>query len=80
MQSLSANYSFAQRVTGAVLAGNDLIASVFTLDATAAAERIIRDDVTAGTITKERIDESVRRVLLLKLRYGVLKMPAKPAA
>ncbi|HEX9068209.1 MAG TPA: glycoside hydrolase family 3 N-terminal domain-containing protein, partial [Ktedonobacterales bacterium] len=80
MQSLSAYYSFAQRVTGAVLAGNDLIASVFTLDATAAAERIIHDDVTAGTITKERIDESVRRILLLKLRYGVIKMPVKPAA
>jgi beta-N-acetylhexosaminidase len=80
MASLAAHYSYAQRVTQAVLAGNDLIASVFTLNATAAAEQILHDDVTSGKITKQRIDESVRRILLLKLRYGILPMPQTPPA
>ncbi len=77
MSSLMAwSYSLADRVIGSVQAGNDLIASVFTMDATVRAAQILRDAVTNGTISKARIDDSVRRILLLKLRYGLMKMPA----
>ncbi len=73
---MSWSYSLADRVIGAVLAGDDLIASVFTMDATIRASQILHNAVTNGTISKARIDESVRRILLLKLQYGMLKMPA----
>jgi beta-N-acetylhexosaminidase len=73
---MSWSYSLADRVIGAVQAGDDLIASVFTMDATIRAAQILRDAVSNGTISKARIDESVRRILLLKLQYGMLKMPA----
>lgn len=76
MESLAAHYSFAQRVIGCVLAGDDLIASVFTMPATISAEQILHNAVQNGTITKARIDESVRRILLLKVRYGILPMPS----
>jgi len=75
MKGVAARYSFGQRVLGAVLAGHDLICSTFTLGATKWAEQILRDAVTNGQLTKDRIDESVRRILLLKLRYGLLSMP-----
>jgi beta-glucosidase-like glycosyl hydrolase len=31
--------------------------------------------VQSGQLTKARIDESVRRILLLKLRFGLLPLP-----
>jgi len=77
MESLmSWSYSLADRVIGAVQAGDDLIASLFTMDATIRASQILQNAVANGTISKARIDESVRRILLLKLQYGMLKMPA----
>ncbi len=60
-------------------AGVDIISSTYSLASTAEAERVILDAVQNGTISKQQIDDSVRRILLLKLRYGVLTMP-KPAA
>ncbi len=72
---MSWSYSLADRVIGAVQAGDDLIASVFTMDATIRAAQILHNAVTNGTISKARIDDSVRRILLLKLQYGMLKMP-----
>ncbi len=78
MKSLS-QYSFDQIVLYAVEAGVDIISSTYSLASTAEAERVILDAVQNGTISKQQIDDSVRRILLLKLRYGVLTMP-KPAA
>jgi beta-N-acetylhexosaminidase len=75
MKSLAAHDSFDQIVLDAVEAGNDIICSTYSIESTAEAERVLHDAVTNGTITKQRIDDSVRRILLLKLRYGVLSMP-----
>jgi beta-glucosidase-like glycosyl hydrolase len=36
---------------------------------------VLKDAVQSGDITKSRIDDSVRRILLLKLHDGVLTMP-----
>lgn len=76
MKSLAAHYSFDQIVLLAVEAGEDIISSTYSLDSTAEAESVIRDAVTNGTITKQRIDDSVRRILLLKLHYGMLPPPS----
>jgi beta-N-acetylhexosaminidase len=77
MGSLMAwDYSFADRLIGCVQAGDDLIASIFTMDAMSRAAQILHNAVTNGTITKARLDESVRRILLLKLQYGMIKLPA----
>jgi beta-N-acetylhexosaminidase len=61
MEALRDHYTFEQEVVQSVLAGNDLISSV------------LQRAVASGKISKQRIDESVRRILLLKLRYGILK-------
>ena len=78
MKSLS-QYSFDQIVLYAVEAGVDVISSTYSTATTAEAESVILNAVQNGTISKARIDDSVRRILLLKLRYGILAMP-KPAA
>jgi beta-N-acetylhexosaminidase len=78
MKSLQ-QYSFDQIVLYAVEAGVDIISSTYSTASTAEAEADILQAVQDGTISKARIDDSVRRILLVKLHYGVLAMP-KPAA
>ena len=75
MKSLSQHYSFDQIVLLAVQAGVDIISSTYSLSSTDSAEQVIRDAVANGTLSKARIDDSVRRMLLLKLRYGLLTVP-----
>jgi beta-glucosidase-like glycosyl hydrolase len=53
----------------------DIISSTYSLASTAEAFNDIVSAVHSGTITKQRIDDSVRRILLLKLQYGILAMP-----
>ena len=77
MKSLK-QYSFDQIVLDAVEAGVDIISSTYSLASTAEAASDILNAVQNGTISKARIDDSVRRILLLKLHYGILAMP-KPA-
>jgi beta-N-acetylhexosaminidase len=74
MKSLR-QYSFDQIVLDAVEAGVDIISSTYSLASTAEAFNDIVNAVQQGTITKQRIDDSVRRILLLKLQYGILTMP-----
>ena len=59
----------------AVAAGNDIICSTYSIASTAQTVQALENAVRTGAITKSRIDDSVRRILLLKLRYGVLTMP-----
>ena len=78
MKSLR-KYTFDQIVLDAVEAGVDIVSSTYSLASTAQAFNDIVGAVQNGTISKQRIDESVRRILLMKLQYGILSMP-KPAA
>lgn len=78
MKALSFHFPFEQIVVGSVLAGNDIICSTYSYSSTANAFQILQNAVKSGTISKQRLDDSVRRILLLKLHYGLLKMP-KPA-
>ncbi len=64
--------NFGPLYVKAVQAGNDIICSVGSFDEAQLFVQSLRDTVANDTITKQRIDESVRRILLLKLRYGVL--------
>ena len=55
----------------AVLAGNDMLIAD---DFTGVIESIL-SAVDDGTITEERIDESVRRILRLKIDMGLIELP-----
>jgi beta-N-acetylhexosaminidase len=74
MNAVDMTYNFYDAVVMAVQAGNDLLAlgpSIGLPVAEAAMQRVI-DEVRAGTISEARIDESVRRILEAKARFGVL--------
>jgi beta-N-acetylhexosaminidase len=75
MKALGAHFPFEQIIVGSLLAGNDNICSTYSVDSTTRAFRIMQQAVANGTISKQRLDDSVRRILLLKLHYGLLPMP-----
>jgi beta-N-acetylhexosaminidase len=72
MKALSSRYPYEQILVGSILAGNDLIASTYSYDSTATAFNILKGAVADGRISQDRLDVSVRRILLLKLRMGLL--------
>lgn len=71
MHSLAA-YGLDQIAVDAVEAGNDIICSTYSIESTAAVINAIKAAVKSGKLSKSRIDDSVRRILLLKLRLGLL--------
>lgn len=75
MGAVSSNYPFDQIILDSVKAGNDIICSTYSIATTAEAIRVLKDAVQSGEISKSRIDDSVRRILLLKLHNGVLTLP-----
>lgn len=70
MASITENYSPASAAAQAVSAGVDMI--LMPLDLSNAVNGIC-EAVEAGTITEERIDESVRKILTQKSEMGLLK-------
>lgn len=72
---ITSHLSFDQIIVDAIAAGNDIICSTYSIASTAQTVQALKNAVATGKITKARIDDSVRRILLLKLHYGVLTMP-----
>lgn len=69
MKAVTEHYGVGETAVRAVEAGVDLLLCPQDLDETLDA---LTQAVEAGRLTRARIDESVRRVLMLKLRRGVL--------
>jgi beta-N-acetylhexosaminidase len=75
MEGISATWDLGEAAVLAVLAGDDLLMAAFdsagvrtVLDALGAA-------VASGRISRARIEQSVRRILMLKLAHGLLPIP-----
>ncbi len=82
MNAVDMNYNFYDAVVMSLQAGTDLLAmgpSIGPNVFEAAMQRVV-DEVRAGNIPEARIDESVRRILETKQRFGILDwQPLDPA-
>lgn len=73
MDAIDTVYSYPNAAVNAIKAGVDLvIAAHVSLEAQAAGIQAVVDAVKSGEIPEERINESVRRILAAKERYGLL--------
>ena len=75
MEGITAHYSMAEAGVLSIIAGNDMIEGLGTPDQMRVMVNALRQAVQSGRISKARIDQSVRRILLLKLQYGLFRMP-----
>jgi beta-N-acetylhexosaminidase len=69
------SYTYDQSVLYAVQAGNDIVSAAYDPGAADEALRVLHQAVVSGKVSKQQIDDSVRRILLLKLQYGLLSPP-----
>ncbi len=72
MRGIGAGYGIAESTLGAVRAGADILLMPPDIPAAIAA---LTAAVERGEVPRERIDESVRRILELKVRTGAVQRP-----
>ena len=56
----------------AIQAGNDMILGTFNVENTQVMVDSIKNAITKGTLTQARIDQSVRRIITLKMHHGLI--------
>lgn len=69
MQAMTDHYTSAEIAVNAVLAGVDILLCPANLEE---AVQALTQAVRSGTVTEERLDESVLRILRLKEKWGIL--------
>ncbi|MGZ3599694.1 MAG: glycoside hydrolase family 3 N-terminal domain-containing protein [Ktedonobacterales bacterium] len=74
---LESHYPLDQIILQAAQAGNDIISAAYTPAVADREMRVLVNAVKNGTLSRSQVDSSVRRILLLKLHYGLLKVPAR---
>jgi beta-N-acetylhexosaminidase len=75
MQALTAYYAPSQAAALAIEAGADLLMGASTPSGVAAMIEGIKQAMNSGAISQQRIDESVRRILMMKYEMGLLPIP-----
>jgi beta-N-acetylhexosaminidase len=75
MEGITAFYSAAQAAVLAIEAGSDLLMGARSPDEVAAMINGIKQAISAGEISQQRIDASVYRILMLKYQMGLLHIP-----
>jgi beta-N-acetylhexosaminidase len=75
MEGVSAYYSTKQAAVLAVEAGSDIIMGADTPGTVATMLQGIKEAISTGEITKQRIDQSVSRILMMKYQMGLLALP-----
>jgi beta-N-acetylhexosaminidase len=78
MKAISDSYTLSEAGVLSIIAGDDLLEGAFDSTSMAAMIAAIKRAMSAGRITAPRIDQSVRRILTLKARFGLL--PLLPSA
>lgn len=75
MQGITAYYTEAQAAALAIEAGSDILMGASTPNDVAKMITGIKQAMASGEISQQRIDDSVRRILLLKYQMGLLHIP-----
>ncbi|MGH2504864.1 MAG: glycoside hydrolase family 3 N-terminal domain-containing protein, partial [Ktedonobacterales bacterium] len=78
MQGIAVRYTLPQAGVLAVIAGDDLLEGAFDTNSMAQMIDALKQAIGDGQISVARIDQSVRRILALKIRFGML--PLRPAS
>ncbi|HEX4204057.1 MAG TPA: glycoside hydrolase family 3 N-terminal domain-containing protein [Ktedonobacteraceae bacterium] len=72
MDGISAQWSLPQAAVLAVMAGDDLLEGPSTVDEVTSVIAALKQAIQDGRLSVARIDQSVTRILLMKMQYGII--------
>jgi beta-N-acetylhexosaminidase len=75
MQGIANKWSEPQAAALAIEAGYDMVVGAFTTFQISMMMQSLKQALASHLLTKARIDDSVRRILMLKMRMGLLPVP-----
>jgi beta-N-acetylhexosaminidase len=73
MQGISSRWTLSQAVVLSIMAGNDLVEGPYSPSQVATVVAALKQAIQQGKLTIDRIDQSVERILLMKVQYGSIK-------
>ena len=72
MEGISEKWTLGQAAVLSIVAGDDLIEGPYTPNQVASVIGAFKQALQSGQLTIDRINQSVERILLLKMRYGII--------
>jgi beta-N-acetylhexosaminidase len=75
MAGIREKWDMGQAAVMAIQAGDDMLLGASSVGAMQAIAKALKNAVKSHRLTKSRLDESVRRILMLKIRMGLIKQP-----
>jgi beta-N-acetylhexosaminidase len=73
MGGISAQWSLSQAALLSIIAGDDIVEGPYTTAQVADVLTTLKQAIQQGQLSTARIDQSVKRILLLKCLYGIIK-------
>jgi beta-N-acetylhexosaminidase len=73
MQGISDRWTLSQAAVLSIIAGDDLIEGPYSANQVAVVVTALKQAMQQGKLTLDRIDQSVQRILLMKVQYGIIK-------
>lgn len=73
MQGISQNWTLSQAAVLSILAGDDLVEGPYTPNQVADVIAGFKQAMSQGQLSIARINQSVQRILLMKVQYGIIK-------
>ncbi|HEY6284838.1 MAG TPA: glycoside hydrolase family 3 N-terminal domain-containing protein, partial [Ktedonobacteraceae bacterium] len=73
MQGISDRWTMSQAAVLSIIAGDDLIEGPYSANQVAAVVTALKQAMQQGKLTLDRINQSVQRILLMKVEYGIIK-------
>lgn len=74
MDGISQRWSLSEAAVLSVLAGNDLVEGPYTVDQVATVVAAFKQALQQGRLTMARINQSVQRILMMKVQFGIIKL------
>ncbi len=73
MQGISESWSLSQAAVLSIIAGDDLVEGPYSTSQVADVVAALKQAIQQGKLTMDRLNQSVQRILLMKVQNGIIK-------
>jgi beta-N-acetylhexosaminidase len=74
MGGISQRWSLSEAAVLSIIAGNDMIEGPYTPGLVAGVVAAFHQAIQQGTLTMDRVNQAVERILLMKIHFGMIKL------